>query len=129
MADHDAEEGDGRNGSLGFETRAIRGGGEPTAEVGGAGDVVSPIHLEDRLAALEDADRGMAFASGTAAITCLCLATLEPGDHVLAFDSLYGGTRVLFDDLLSGFGIEIEYVDATDPGIVADAMTPETALL
>ena len=158
MADHDAEEGDGRNGSLGFETRTIRGGGEPTAEVGGAGDVVSPIHLastfaagriedptagysysrlgnptrdalEDRLAALEDADRGMAFASGTAAITCFCLATLEPGDHVLAFDSLYGGTRVLFDDLLSGFGIEIEYVDATDPGIVADAMTPETALL
>jgi cystathionine gamma-lyase len=158
MVDHDEEEGSERDDSLGFETRAIRSGAEPTVGTNGAGDIVSPIHLastfaadrlenptagysysrlgnptrdalEDRLAALEGADHGLAFASGTAAITCFCLATVEPGDHVLAFDSLYGGTRVLFDDLLSKFGIDIEYVDATDPEIVADAMTPETALL
>lgn len=141
-----------------FETRAVRAGEEPNLEPGGAGDVVSPIHLastfvmdeigdpthgykysrlgnptrdalESRLAALDGAGHGMAFASGTAAITCFCLSVLEPGDHVLAFDSLYGGTRVLFDDLLSGFGIEIEYVDATDPAVVADAVGPKTALL
>ena len=40
-----------------------------------------------------------------------------------------GVTRVPFDDLLSKFGIDIEYVDATDPEVVADAMIPETALL
>jgi cystathionine gamma-lyase len=145
-------------GSPAFETRAVRAGEEPASGFGGAGDVVSPIHLastfvadrlgdpaqeyrysrlgnptrdalEDRLAALDNAEDGLAFASGTAAITCFCLSVLEPGDHVLAFDSLYGGTRVLFDDLLSGFGIDVEYVDATDPAIVAEAMTPETALL
>ena len=143
---------------LGFETRAVRAGEEPASGPGGSGDIVTPIHLastfvadrpgdpthgykysrlgnptrdalETRLAALDDARHASAFASGTAATTCFCLSTLEPGDRVLAFDSLYGGTRVLFDDLLARFGIEIEYVDATDPEIVASAMTPETALL
>jgi len=157
MADDDFDRSHGSD-SVAFETRAVRAGEEPVLEPGGTGDIVSPIHLastfvregiddpshgynysrlgnptrdalQDRLAALDGADHGLAFASGTAAITCFCLSTLEPGDHVLAFDSLYGGTRVLFDDLLSGFGVEIEYVDATDPENVAAAVTPETALL
>lgn len=125
---------------------------------GETGDVVSPIHLastfametvgepsqeykysrlgnptrnalETRLAVLDGAAYGLAFGSGTAATTCFCLSVLEPGDRVLAFDSLYGGTRVLLDDLISGFGIDVEYVDATDPENVAAAVTPETALL
>jgi cystathionine gamma-lyase len=86
--------------------------------------------LERRLAALEDADHGFAFSSGTAAITTALFAVVQPGDHVVAFDDLYAGTRRLLDDLFSTrLGVDVSYVDATDPVAVADAVRPETAML
>jgi cystathionine gamma-lyase len=85
---------------------------------------------EKRLAALEDGAHGLAFASGTAAISTLFFATLTPGDHVVAFDDLYAGTRrmleTLFRDRLT---VDVSFVDATDAGNVADAMRRETALV
>lgn len=85
---------------------------------------------EKRLAALEGGAHGLAFASGTAAISTLFFATLTPGDHVVAFDDLYAGTRrmleTLFRDRLS---VDVSFVDATDADNVADAMRPETALV
>ena len=86
--------------------------------------------LEHRLAAMEGGEHGMAFASGTAAIVSTVMATVEPGDHVVAFDDLYGGTKTmlsrLFEDRL---GVDVTLVDARDPDAVADAVRPETALL
>ena len=86
--------------------------------------------LEQRLAGLEGGDHAFAFGSGTAAISTLFLSVLEPGDHVVAFDDLYAGTRrmleVLFRDRL---GIEVSFVDATDTANVTDALRPETRLV
>ncbi len=83
--------------------------------------------LEKRLAALEGATHGFAFASGTAAITTTLLSVVEPGDHVVAFDDLYAGTRRLLEELLEGrLGVSVSFVDATDVGNVAGAMREET---
>ncbi|WP_232688376.1 trans-sulfuration enzyme family protein [Halobacterium zhouii] len=86
--------------------------------------------LEQRLAALEGGDHGFAFASGTSAIATAAMACVEPGDHVVAFDDLYAGTRRMFETLLRDrFDVDVSFVDATDPENVADALRPETTLV
>jgi cystathionine gamma-lyase len=86
--------------------------------------------LERRLATLEEAAHAFAFSSGTAAIATALFATVRPGDHVVAFDDLYAGTKRMFDDLFTRrLGVEVSYVDASDPDAVADATRSETALL
>jgi cystathionine gamma-lyase len=65
-----------------------------------------------------------------AAATTLALALLKSGDHVVASDDLYGGTRRLFDKVLAEkFGIGITYADATDAANVGAALTPATRLV
>ncbi|MDS0296203.1 trans-sulfuration enzyme family protein [Halogeometricum luteum] len=86
--------------------------------------------LEHRLGALCGADHAFAFGSGTAAIVTAISAAVEPGDHVVAFDDLYGGTKSMlsryFEDRL---GVDVSLVDARDTAEVAAAMRPETALV
>ncbi len=142
-----------------FDTRAVHVGEEPNFAPGGTGDVVMPIHLastfararideptagyeysrsgnptrdglERRLAALEDGRHGLAFASGLAAETAVVLSLLRPGDHVVLFDDLYGGSRRLFTKVFSEqWGLSITFVDARDPENVAKAMRPETRMI
>jgi len=69
--------------------------------------------LESNLAALEEGEFGLAFASGMAAISTIALTLLQKGDHVLSVNDLYGGTRRLFDRVLHNFGIEFGYVEGT----------------
>jgi len=141
-----------------FETMAIHAGEEPDLD-GGAGDVVVPIHLsstfarkkvdeptrgyeysrtgnptrdalEKRLALLEEASYGLAFASGMAAEATLAVTLLQAGDHILAFDDLYGGTRRLFNKVVGpGFQIGVTYVDAQDPLEVKKAIRKNTRLI
>jgi cystathionine gamma-lyase len=83
--------------------------------------------LENRLAAIEGGDYGFAFSSGTSAISSLAMAVVTPGDHIVAFEDLYGGTRRLLEDLFDErLDVEVTFVDATDPDKVADAMRAET---
>jgi len=141
-----------------FSTRAIHSGEEPNLKEGGSGDVVVPIHvastfarceidkptggyeysrtgnptrqaLENRLASLENAKYGLAFGSGLAAETTVALALLKKGDHVVAFDDLYGGTRRLFNRMLSNFGVEFTYVDATNTENVEAAFRKNTRMV
>lgn len=141
-----------------FSTKAIHCGEEPNLKEGGCGDIVTPIHLastfarteidkptggyeyartgnptrtalERRLAELENAKYGLAFASGLAAETTLALSLLKAGDHVIVFEDLYGGTRRLFDRTLANFGLQFTYVDATDPEKVESAIKPNTKLV
>lgn len=141
-----------------FETKAIHIGEEPNLKEGGSGDVVIPIHLsstfarkeldkptggyeysrtgnptrdalEKRLAALEDAEFGLAFSSGMAAETVLLLTLLNSGDHVVAFDDLYAGTRRLFDIFAKNFKVQFSYVNATSPNNVENAITQDTKLI
>ena len=86
--------------------------------------------LERRVAALEGGDHGFAFASGTSAIATAVMACVEPGDHVVAFDDLYAGTRRMLENLLRDrFRVDVSFVDATNPDNVADALRPETTLV
>jgi len=72
--------------------------------------------LEAALAALEDGERGLAFGSGMAAITSVVLSLLSQGDHVVALEDLYGGSRRLFDRIMCNFGVSFTYVqDSTPP--------------
>jgi cystathionine beta-lyase/cystathionine gamma-synthase len=67
--------------------------------------------LERCMAKLENASGAHAFSSGMAAIDAV-LHLLQPGDHVLAVDDLYGGTRRLFEQVYQKYGIEFSYASA-----------------
>ncbi|NHZ85574.1 MAG: aminotransferase class I/II-fold pyridoxal phosphate-dependent enzyme [Planctomycetia bacterium] len=140
-----------------FETRAIHVGEEPNIDH--TGDVTIPIHLastyarkyvdiptkgheysrsdnptrlalEHRLAVLEDAKYGLAFSSGLAAETNLLLSLLKAGDHIVAFDDLYGGTRRLFDKVFEArFDISLTYVDATNLDLVEKSLQDNTKII
>ncbi|HEY7983660.1 MAG TPA: cystathionine gamma-synthase [Ktedonobacterales bacterium] len=84
--------------------------------------------LETCLAALEGAAHGLAFASGMAA-TSAVLSLLEPGDHVIACDDLYGGTYRIFERVLRKAGLEFDYVRAGDTAAYAAAVRPNTKMI
>ncbi|MDX1661222.1 MAG: PLP-dependent aspartate aminotransferase family protein, partial [Gemmatimonadota bacterium] len=54
---------------------------------------------------------------------------LEAGDAVVAGENLYGGTHRLFERVLRHFGLEFRYVDARDPGAVADALDDDVKMV
>lgn len=133
-----------------FSTRAIHVGQEPDPTTGAT---VPPIHptstftqaspgkhkgfeyarsgnptrqgLEKALASLEGGAAGACFASGSAATACI-FATLSPGDKVLAYSDVYGGTFRLLKRVFEGFGLVPVFTD--DPSVnsfskLADAKT------
>ena len=123
----------------GFTTKAVHIGQDPDPATGA---VIPPLHatstyiqeelgvpgeyvysrsgnptrrnLEANLAALENADHAVAFASGTAAVDA-CLRFLGPDDHVVCSAAVYGGTYRLFEKVLRrSSGIAFTYVDTSD---------------
>jgi cystathionine beta-lyase/cystathionine gamma-synthase len=80
------------------------------------------------MAALESGRYGLAFASGMAAIDTV-MRLLNPGDHTVVGNDVYGGTYRLFERILSRYGLTFSYVDAGDPANVRDAIRPETRLI
>jgi len=84
--------------------------------------------LETALAALEGGTSGHAFASGMAAIAAL-VAMLRTGDHVICSHNVYAGTVRLFNQIVSHYGIEIEYVDTSNLTAVEAAIRPNTKLV
>ncbi len=71
--------------------------------------------LEQRLAALEGGIAAVVTASGTAAINTTLLTLLKSGDHIVASNSLYGGTYNLLNVTLPRFGITTTFVDPSNP--------------
>jgi len=84
--------------------------------------------LEENLAALEDGNFGLAFASGLAAETAV-LSILKPGDNIIASDDLYGGSYRLFTQVFSNLGITTTFVDGANPEIIEKAITKNTKLI
>ena len=147
MAEPPAQEG------WGLATRALHVGQGPDPATGA---VVQPIHLattyrqsevgvhqgfeysrsnnptrqalEECLAALEGARHCLAFASGLAATTTVLLL-LEPGDHVVVNDDVYGGTARLFTRVLSRYGLRFTSADLRDAGALRRAMTERTRMV
>jgi cystathionine gamma-synthase len=142
-----------REGKWGFSTRALHIGQGPDPATGA---VVQPIHmattfaqqgvgkhkgfeygrsgnptrsaLEECLAALEDAKHCLAFASGLGAEATLMLL-LNPGDHVVYMEDVYGGTFRLFDKVLKRYGLTFSSVDASDVDRVEAAMNDRTRMV
>jgi cystathionine gamma-lyase len=146
--------GETRGNQLGFETRAVHGGQEPDPTTGA---VMVPIYatstyaqaspgvhkgfeysrsqnptrfaLERALADLESGSKGLAFASGLAAIATL-LDTLQAGDHVIASEDLYGGSYRLFERVRRrSAGLDFSFVDLADLDAVEAAITPNTRMI
>lgn len=140
-------------GARGFATRAVHVGQGPDPQTGA---VVQPIHLattfaqdgvgkhrgfeysrsdnptrrqlEECLASLEGATHGLAFASGLAATTTVLLL-LDPGDHVVFTEDVYGGTFRLFDKVLRRYGLQFTAVDPTDQAALERAVQRSTRMV
>jgi cystathionine gamma-lyase/cystathionine beta-lyase/cystathionine gamma-lyase/homocysteine desulfhydrase len=137
----------------GFATRAIHHGQEPDPLTGavtvpiyatstyvqqGIGEhkgyeysrVSNPTRtrLEQNLASLEGGIAAPVFASGMAAIHAVA-TMLKAGDHVVCGNDLYGGTPRLFNQVLTGFGLEFSYVDTSDANNVERALRKNTRMV
>ena len=85
--------------------------------------------LANAVAELEGAEAGHAFASGMAAIFAAVASQASAGDEIVATRALYGTTQSLFANRMSGFGVAVVPVDATDPDAVEAAFTGRTRVL
>jgi cystathionine gamma-lyase/cystathionine beta-lyase/cystathionine gamma-lyase/homocysteine desulfhydrase len=137
----------------GFATRAIHAGQEADFETGAVAPPIYPTstylqqelgknkgyeyarvsnptrtRLEGNLAALEGGIAARVFASGMAAINAICVM-FKSGDHVVCGHDLYGGVPRLFNQVLSGYGIEFTYVNSTDAANVERAIRKNTRLV
>lgn len=139
----------------GFETRAIHAGYEPDPTTGA---VIPPIFatstykqdgvgglrsgyeysrsanptrtaLESTIAALEEGERGFAFASGLAAEDAIIRSLLNPGDHVVLPNDAYGGTHRLFDKVATRWGVSHTPAPLSDLAAVAASITDATKLI
>ena len=86
----------------------------------------SQRYLHDKLAALEGAEAALAPSSGMAAVTTTLLSTLRAGDHLLAGDSLYGGTHDFLTQHSEDLGWRCTFVDVNRPETWAAARTRQT---
>lgn len=82
--------------------------------------------FEQRIAQLEGGTAAVGLASGMAAIAFSILNIAEAGDEILAAENLYGGTYNLFTATLPRYGINVKFVDATDPENFRAAITDKT---
>jgi methionine-gamma-lyase len=91
----------------------------------------NPNHgaVERVVAAIEGAQAAMVSASGMGAISATAIALTGAGDHVIAQRATYDGTRNLLDRVLSRFGVDVTFVDQSDPQQFARAMRPSTRLV
>ncbi|MBI9082581.1 MAG: aminotransferase class I/II-fold pyridoxal phosphate-dependent enzyme [Desulfobacterales bacterium] len=81
------------------------------------------------LAAMEDTEAAVCTASGMAAIACALLQTCGSGDHIVASDTVYGGTHALLGELLPEMAITTTFVDITDMTAVKAAIRPESKVI
>ncbi len=139
---------------LGFATRAVHAGQSPDPSNGA---VVTPIYAtstyvqsspgvhqgfeysrsqnptrfayERCVADLESSDAGFAFASGLAA-TSTVLELLDSGDHVVALDDIYGGSRRLFEQVRRrSAGLTFSYSDLRDRAALEAVLAPKTRMI
>lgn len=87
------------------------------------------IVLQNKMAALENAEAALVAASGMAAISAALLTMLSAGDHLLAQDNLYGGTHDFITKDLPALGITYDFIDGNDPASWKHKLKPTTRAL
>jgi cystathionine gamma-lyase len=136
-----------------FATKAIHAGQEPDPSTGA---VMTPIYqtstywqkspgdhqgfeysrgtnptrkaLEGCLAALENANYGLAFSSGMGA-TDAVMKLLLPGDEVITGNDLYGGSYRMFTKIFANYGIKFHFIDFSDPEMIREYINDHTKLI
>lgn len=87
------------------------------------------IGLNKKVAALDNCDAGLVFASGMAAITTTLLGLLSSGDHMVIQKSIYGGTFNFVANHISDFGIEYDFTHGHNADDFAEKIKPNTKLI
>jgi len=82
--------------------------------------------FEERLALLEGAEVCRATASGMSAVHVALQGLVRAGDHVVAGRALFGSCRWILSQWMPRFGVDVTFVDATDPAAWAEAIRPNT---
>jgi len=82
--------------------------------------------FEKRINALEGGIGALALSSGAAAVTYAIQNIAHSGDHIVAANTLYGGTYNLFEHTFKDFGIAVTFVDPDVPGSFEQAIRPNT---
>ncbi len=85
--------------------------------------------FQDRLAALELGEACVATSSGMSAILATCMALLKSGDRIVSSSSIFGATTILFNNYLSRFGVDVNYVSSTHIGKWREAMQLKPKML
>ena len=70
--------------------------------------------FQNKLAALEGAEKCQATASGMSAIFAIIMTILKPGEHMVASRCMFGTTIVLLNSIIEKFGIQVTFVDLPD---------------
>ncbi len=82
--------------------------------------------FEERIACLEGGIGAVAFGSGLAAQAAIFFTLLQPGDHVVASQAIYGGTIAQFKNTLSKLSVEFTFVNPDDPDAWRGAVRENT---
>jgi len=82
--------------------------------------------LNRKLAAMERTEEARSFASGMAAISAAVMSQVRSGDHVVCVKNVYYPARVLLQDYLARFGVEVTFVPGTSAADFERAMRPST---
>jgi cystathionine gamma-lyase len=84
--------------------------------------------LEMNIAALENAQHGLVFASGLAALQAL-MHLLKAGDHLICTAGVYGGSWRFLTKVMEQWGLDVSFVDSTNLDRVTEAIRPETRMV
>lgn len=82
--------------------------------------------VETKLAALEHAEQAKLLSSGVSAISAAVMAFVKTGDHIVSVRDSYSWAKYLMSTYLERFGVEVTYVDGSDPEEFAQAARPNT---
>ncbi len=85
--------------------------------------------FESAMADLEGAESARAFSSGMGAISAVVMGLCSRGDHIVSQHQLYGGTQLLLTAVCPRFGIDVTFVDGTDPDAWDAAIRPGKTVL
>jgi methionine-gamma-lyase len=85
--------------------------------------------LEEKLAMLEGGEACMSMGSGIGAISSAMWTALKAGDHVISAQTIYGCTHAFLCNGISRYGVEVTFVDASNPENVRNAMKENTRVI